>query len=178
MREGESSRFRTIFFSIIFVAVLVAVDQWTKHLAVLYLKHAEPHVLIDGVLEFHYLENRGAAFSMLQGQQVFFYVLTAVFLAAALFVLFRLPRVRRYLPVRICLLILVSGAVGNLIDRILQQYVVDFIYFSIIDFPVFNVADMYVTLSVIALALLVIFRYKDSDFAFLKRHSGGTKTEE
>ena len=177
MRETESSRPVTFFLSVLFVAALTAADQWTKHLAVLHLKGAEPHVLINGILEFRYLENRGAAFSMLQGKQFFFYILTAVFLVIAVLVLRRLPRTRHYLPVRICLLVLISGAVGNLIDRIVQRYVVDFIYFSIIDFPVFNVADIYVTLSVTILALLVLFHYKDSDFAFLKRHNGGVNTE-
>ena len=178
MKERESSRSRTIILSVLFAGILVAFDQWTKHLAVLHLKGADPHVLVDGVLELHYLENRGAAFSMLQGQQFFFYILTAVFLILAVLVLRRLPRTRRYLPARICLLVLASGAVGNLIDRIAHRYVVDFIYFSIIDFPVFNVADIYVTLSVTVLVLLVMFRYKDSDFAFLKKHSGGNNSPE
>ena len=177
MNEGKSKRFTTTIFSILFVVILIAVDQWTKHLAVLRLKGEEPYILINGVLEFRYLENRGAAFSMLQGKQVFFYILTTVFLAIAFYVLSKLPRTRHYLPVRICLLVLVSGAVGNLIDRIIQKYVVDFIYFSIIDFPVFNVADMYVTLSVTVLALMILFRYRDSDFAFLKKRNKDTEAE-
>ena len=178
MKKGETRKIHTTVFSVLFAVILIAADQWTKHLAVLHLKGAEPRILIDGMLEFRYLENRGAAFSMLEGKQVFFYVLTAVFLAIAIYVLARLPHTRRYLPVRICLLVLVAGAVGNLIDRIVQKYVVDFIYFSIIDFPVFNVADMYVTLSVTVLALLILFRYKDSDFAFLKRQNKGENEEE
>ena len=178
MIEAEGRTFRWIVLSIIFVAILVAADQWTKHLAVLYLKGRESRVLIDGVLEFRYLENQGAAFSMLQGQQTFFYILTAVFLCIAVYFFLRIPQTRRFLPIKICLLILMAGAAGNLIDRITHRYVVDFIYFSIIDFPVFNVADIYVSLSVIVLALLILFRYKDEDFSFLKKHSGRTKTEE
>lgn len=177
MKEESNANIRTILISALFTAALVAVDQVTKYLAVLRLKDAAPHVLIDGVLEFRYLENRGAAFSVLQGQQVFFYILTAVFLVIVLYVLHRLPRTRRFLPIWVCLLVLISGAVGNLIDRIIHKYVVDFIYFSIIDFPVFNVADIYVTLSVAALALLVLFRYKDSDLSFLKRQNGRTGEE-
>ena len=65
--------------------------------------------------------------------------------------------------------VLFSGALGNFIDRLVHKYVVDFIYFSIIDFPVFNVADIYVTLSVITFVVLLLFKYKDNDFDFLKR---------
>jgi signal peptidase II len=63
---------------------------------------------------------------------------------------------------------LFSGALGNFIDRIELSYVRDFIYFKLIDFPVFNIADIYVVLSAIALCILVMFVYKDEDFAFLK----------
>ena len=63
---------------------------------------------------------------------------------------------------------LFAGAVGNLIDRIKDGFVVDFLYFELIDFPVFNVADIYVTCSVFVLFLLVMFKYKDADFEFLK----------
>lgn len=72
------------------------------------------------------------------------------------------------------LFFLTSGALGNLIDRIRLKYVIDFIYFSLIDFPVFNVADIYVTVSMIVLLLLVLFYYKDEDdFAFLSPKKKG-----
>lgn len=61
-----------------------------------------------------------------------------------------------------------AGGLGNLIDRVRLNYVVDFIYFSLIDFPVFNVADIYVTTSMILLFIAVLFYYKDEDFQFLK----------
>lgn len=167
MKEKNGGKLNAAVLQVMLAAVLVAVDQWTKHLAVMHLKGNAPLELISGVLELRYLENRGAAFSILQNHQLFFCILTLVFLLAAVYVICRIPRSRYYLPVRICLVVLASGAVGNLIDRAAQKYVVDFIYFSIIDFPVFNVADIYVTLSVTALILLVLFRYKEKDFAFL-----------
>ena len=114
---------------VLFVFVLVLADQFTKHLAVLFLKNRPPVVLIPGILELQYLENRGAAFSMLQNRQGFFYVLTTIFLVL----------------------------------------IVDFIYFVVIDFPVFNVADIYVTLSVISLIILILFHYRDNDLDFLKK---------
>ncbi len=161
--------------TIIAMAVLVAFDHLTKYLAVIYLKGKNPIVLIDGVLELHYLENHGAAFGMLQKQQWLFAVLTVVFLIAAFIFFRRLPNEKKYLPVHICVTVLVAGAVGNFIDRLVKQYVVDFIYFSGINFPIFNVADICVSLSVIALVLLLLFRYKEGDFAFLRRRKEENK---
>ena len=145
----------------------VAADQLTKRLAVRCLKGRDPFVLIPGVLEFRYLENNGAAFSMLRGKQWLFYILTVLFLAAAVQILRKMPDTGRMRPLRYTVLFLMAGAAGNFIDRLFQKYVVDFIYFSLIDFPVFNVADIFVTLSVIALMVQILFRYRDDDFAFL-----------
>ena len=76
---------------------------------------------------------------------------------------------RYYLPLSVTALVMVSGALGNFIDRVCRGYVVDFIYFSLIDFPVFNIADMYVVCSGILLVMLVCFRYKnDEDYDFLR----------
>ena len=65
---------------------------------------------------------------------------------------------------RMCLYFIGAGAIGNMIDRMFRKYVVDFIYFRLIDFPVFNVADIYVTVAAVLLIVLVVFYYKDEDF--------------
>lgn len=150
------------------VIFLVAIDRITKHLAVLHLKDQEPIQLIRGVLEFQYLENQGAAWGMLTGKQWFFWIVTIVFLIICLIYFKKVPAGKRYFPLTATVVFLVSGAVGNFIDRITQRYVVDFIYFSLIDFPIFNVADIYVSISVIVLIILILFYYKEDDFAFLK----------
>ena len=75
---------------------------------------------------------------------------------------------KKYIPLKILCGMITAGGIGNLIDRVRLNYVVDFIYFSLIDFPVFNVADIYVTTSMILLLILVFFYYKDEDFQFLK----------
>jgi signal peptidase II len=82
---------------------------------------------------------------------------------------FRVPGGPKYLPLRLVLIFICAGAAGNLYDRVVLHYVRDFIYFSLIDFPVFNVADMYVTVSVFVLIILIMFYYKDEDFQFLDR---------
>ena len=153
----------------VFMAVLIGLDQFTKYLAVLFLKNRDAVSLIPGVLELRYLENSGAAFGMLQNQQWIFAILTVVFLIAAIAVFRKTPKTGRYIPLILTVSVLVSGAIGNFIDRLAHRYVVDFIYFSIIDFPIFNVADIYVTLSVIALLILIFFHYKEEDFQFLRK---------
>ncbi len=145
--------------------LLIAFDQWTKILAVSHLMGKSDYVLMDGVFELHYLENRGAAFGILQNQKVLFVVLTILILAAIVYIyLCRLPQGKRYLPLHIMTILFFSGALGNFIDRLTKGYVVDFFYFSLIDFPVFNVADIYVTVAAGLLLVFGIFYYKDEDF--------------
>lgn len=156
-------------FGSLLVVLLLALDQASKYLAVMFLKNQPDFQLIPGVFSLHYLENRGSAFGMLQNQMVFFLLITVFVLAFALFFLWRLPAVRRFLPLRIVGYFLIAGALGNFIDRILHSYVIDFFYFSLIDFPVFNVADIYITVSTAVLFVLVIFVYKEEDFSYLRK---------
>lgn len=149
------------------ILLLTFIDQWTKYLAVLHLKNQESIVLIPGVFQLQYLENHGAAFGILQGQQWIFFLMTIVYLVAAVWIYLRIPKTKKYFPLHIIAVVLTAGALGNFIDRISQGYVVDFFYFSLIDFPIFNVADIYVVLSFIGLAICILFVYKDEDFAFL-----------
>ena len=95
LKEKSSGRFYLL--TIILLAVLIAVDHLTKHLAVVYLKGQPPIVLIKGTLELHYLENHGAAFGMLQNQQWLFAVLTVVFLVIAVWFFRKVPKTKKYL---------------------------------------------------------------------------------
>ena len=146
------------------IVLLLAADQYTKSLAVQYLKDQPSIELIPGVLELFYLENRGMAFGLLQDQYWLFAMMTVLFLIVMVIVFYKLPKTRRFLP-------LTAGAVGNFYDRFLNHYVVDFIYVSLINFPVFNVADIYVTVSVAVFLLLYLLYYKDEDFAFLHKNA-------
>ncbi len=153
----------------ILVILLAAFDQWTKRLAYGGLRVNGPVVLWDGVFELLYSENRGAAFGILQGKQgLFFLVAVAVFIVVLLF-LGRMPSGKRYLPLFGCLVLLMSGALGNLIDRMFRGFVVDFFYFKLIDFPIFNVADCYVVVAAALLILLTGFYYKEEEFEFLSK---------
>lgn len=159
-------------------AVLVGIDQFTKYLAVVFLKGQEPLVLIPGVLELKYLENRGAAFGILQGQKLFFVGMTLLILCACIYTLWRMPAQKKYAFLHVLGGILMAGALGNFIDRIRLDYVVDFVYISLIDFPIFNVADIYVTFICAAGLFLVFFGHmKEEDFDFLNLKKSGKKEQ-
>ena len=153
--------------ALLLCVLLIAADQATKLLAVARLKDQAPFVLLPGVLELRYLENRGAAFGILQGQKIFLVLFTGLLSALIIYFYFRVPEGKRHLPVRIFLIMLFSGAIGNFIDRCRLDYVIDFIYFKLIDFPIFNVADCYVTIAVILFAIAILFAYKEEEMDFL-----------
>lgn len=152
---------------LISAVLLIVLDQWTKVLAVRHLKDQAPIVLWEGVFELNYLENRGAAFGMMQGQKTFFLICTAVVLVLLAIIYNRLPQNKRFHPLRVIGVMLVAGAIGNMIDRAMQSYVVDFFYFKLIDFPIFNVADCYVTVGAFVMAFLFLFYYKEEELDFL-----------
>ena len=144
--------------------LLVVLDQLTKLLALQTLKGGEPVDILPGVFQLLYVENRGAAFGILQNKQWLFLIITVLVLAALLWVLPRIPKEKHFLPLKVCLCLIGAGAVGNMADRIFRGYVVDFLYFRLIDFPVFNVADIYVTTASFVLIILVIVLYREEDF--------------
>ncbi|MBQ9444071.1 MAG: signal peptidase II [Lachnospiraceae bacterium] len=164
---------RTIFLIIdlLLAAVLVFIDRLTKNLAYANLKDKDPIRLIPDVFEFRYLENRGAAFGMLQNMKVLFVIVGIVFIGLVVYFLIRLPATKKYRALRICLVLIGAGAVGNLYDRLVQDYVIDFLYFIYIDFPIFNVADIYVTCSAVYLIILFLFIYKDDDIDLKKANT-------
>jgi signal peptidase II len=125
----------------------------------------------------YYLRNSGAAWGMLSGKINLFLVFTVIVMLIVTYVIINLPATRKYMPLLITCTLLVSGAVGNFIDRVRFGYVRDFIYFKLINFPVFNVADCYVTVSVALLIILILFVYKEDDFGFLKLSKKGDNNE-
>ena len=166
---NKMSKKKKIFLAIdvLLIILLVALDQFTKYLAVQNLQDKPPFKIIPGVLELNFLKNSGAAFGMLQNQKVFFILVAVLIIAIIAYVLFRMPDDKKYNVMHILLVLIASGAAGNMIDRVRQDYVVDFIYFVIINFPIFNVADIYVTVSTFLFVILFLFYYKENDFSFL-----------
>lgn len=148
------------------VTVLLLLDQLTKYWAAITLKGRNPIVVWKGVFEFQYLENRGIAFGLFQNKTIIFVILTLIILIALIYYYRAVPDNKRMRPLRIAMIMLAAGAVGNLIDRVINNYVIDFLYFKLIDFPIFNVADCYVTLSLVILTCLILFYYKEEELNF------------
>ncbi len=155
----------------IYLIILIVFDQYTKHLAVVHLKGQDPIKLLPGVLHLQYLENDGAVFGILGGTVQALSIVTFILTIVLIYFYIRLPEDKKYNILRILLVFIIAGAVGNLIDRIAYGYVVDFIYFALINFPIFNIADSYVTVATLFIVLLGIFYYKDEDFNFLENKS-------
>lgn len=149
------------------IALLTYLDQFTKYLAVVHLKGNPSVPILKDILVLQYLENKGAAFGMLQNQKIFFIFIEILILFVIGFVLIRMPSEKRYNLMHVIMVLVAAGAVGNMIDRVAQDYVVDFIYFVLIDFPIFNVADIYVTFATAVFIIAILFYYKEEDFAFL-----------
>lgn len=145
------------------VILLILLDQLTKIWAVVRLKDQPEISLIRRVFELQYLENRGSAFGMMQGARVFFIISTIVLFLLVCVIYIRIPKEKMYLPLRVIAVLFLAGAAGNFIDRVRQGFVVDFFYFSLINFPIFNVADIYVTTATIALIVFILFYYKEAD---------------
>lgn len=189
----KSNKFMGLSF--LTIVMLVVLDQLTKFLAVIKLKNSIPFVLIDGVFELKYLENQSAAFGVdvvslfqrifkikyfienpdafLRTKMIFFVVVTIAVVVLLVILYKRIPSTKRFFWMNIMLIFFIAGAIGNLIDRIVNNYVVDFFYFKLINFPIFNVADIYVCVAAGLLILVSLVVYKeDSDFDFLSLKKG------
>ena len=167
----KQQRKRTTYYLAALIIALAGIflDQITKYLAVVHLKGKEAYVLWDQVFQLEYLENRGAAFGMLQNQQIFFFFSVILISVVVVWFYLRVPMEKKFLPLRLCAVFIMAGAYGNFIGRLRLGYVIDFFYFKLIDFPVFNVADIYVTVSTIVFCLLLFFYYKEEDLERIVR---------
>ena len=156
-----------MIFALTFI-LLIAIDRITKNIAVHNLKGNEIE-LIPGVFSLHYLENPGAEWGMLPNAIWLFAVITIIVIVAMIYFYGKIPFERKYILLRFTIIMLASGAIGNFIDRMIWHYVVDFLYFKYIHFPVFNVADCYVCIAAVLLMYCLLFRYKEEDFLWKKK---------
>lgn len=142
---------------IIIVLLLAAIDQVSKYFVLDLLRFSNAIILIDNFLRLNYVENRGAAFGILQNQQLFFIVVTSMVILAV--VVYRIRYKGFSKAANFSLDLIIAGAIGNLADRVRLNYVVDFIdvnFWGYYDFPVFNFADICVVVGTLLLALLII----------------------
>lgn len=162
-QRKNKSRSQLYLIGALLAAILIGLDQATKWFAVAKLKGNDAFVIIKGVFELHYLENRGAAFGVMQGKKVFFIIITIVMVLFLIYAFGRIPAEKLFYPLHAICITLFAGAVGNFIDRVAHNYVIDFFYFSLINFPIFNVADIYVTCAVALFVILFLFYYKEAE---------------
>ncbi|MGY3775927.1 signal peptidase II [Helcococcus sueciensis] len=145
-------------YAILFV-ILVAIDQVTKYIAIINLKGKNEVVIIDKWLHFTYVENSGAAFGIFQNATILFTILTIIIVFGIMWYMLKESN-NIGIFLKFSLVMIIAGAIGNLIDRIRLGYVVDFIYSplgGLYNFPVFNFADIYVTCSAILLIIYLLF---------------------
>ena len=169
MTDNAKRNLGKIILYVLFVLVLLGTDQYTKRLAAVHLKGGEDFVLIKNILSFSYLENTGAAWGVLSGKTILFIVVTCILAVFILAVMCRLEVMKKeagrkvYTVMQVDLAVLIAGAFGNLVDRIVNGYVVDFIKTDFINFPVFSVADCYVTISMILLIIILLCFVKEDE---------------
>ena len=133
------------------IAVLIVIDQLVKAYVVQNIALGEIKSWIPNLVSLTYLQNRGAAFSILQDQQWFFALITFVVMGVAVWYLYKHIEDSWWLVTGLVLII--SGGLGNFIDRISQGFVVDMFHLDFINFAIFNVADSYLTVGVVVLLL-------------------------
>lgn len=154
--------------AILLFILLLFLDQLTKYIVYTKMNLYDSIKLWDGVFHFTYIQNKGAAWGMFEEKQIIFVIFAIIVLVLGIIFYIRCVNRNIFKDIRFLTILILAGAIGNMIDRIRFHYVVDFLYFKLIDFPVFNVADCYVTIGFFTLIYLVLFKYKDEDFEKLK----------
>lgn len=141
---------------LVIITSLIVIDQWGKHLAEVYLKPIVSYPIIPGIFHLTYGRNTGAAFSILQGKQTLLIIFTTIILSMLIF--YFIKNIKKGSPLlKLSLSFIIGGAVGNLIDRIRLSYVVDMFDFTLINYPVFNSADIFVVLGSIGITSVFLF---------------------
>jgi signal peptidase II len=141
---------------IILAVFIVIIDQATKYLAIIRLKDKQPISIINNFLQLKYVENRGAAFGILQNKQMPLIIFTFLILIGIIYYLYKNRKLTKIS--KISLWGIIGGSIGNLIDRIRLNFVVDYIdvnFWGYYDFPVFNLADSFLVVFTILLSILV-----------------------
>ena len=157
-----------MFLCLIIIAGIVYLDQLTKWLSIVFLRGEDSFPLIRNILNFTYVENKGAAFGMLSEHRWLCMISSSVAIVGILvYIYIKKPK---NLLLRTSLSMIIGGGIGNMIDRLFLGYVVDFIEFAFVDFAVFNIADSFVTIGTGLLMLYIII-------STVKDYKGADKSE-
>ena len=150
----------SFLFYILFVVFIVVIDQITKYLTVLYIPAIGVQTFIPGLLQITYVQNTGAAFSSFEGQQWLFALIFLIFTVLIVYEYKKKPMGFTTFE-RWCIAAIYGGGLGNMIDRVRLGYVVDMIETTFMEFPVFNVADCFITCGCVLLMVSLLLVHKD-----------------
>lgn len=159
------TRLLVVYFLI--SALLVGLDQWSKYLTVQNISLGETKEFIPGFLSLTHLRNTGAAWSLLEGKMIFFYVITVIVSVVIIYLLIK--NYKKSIWYSVGLSFVLAGAIGNFIDRVRLGYVVDMLQTDFMNFPIFNVAD-----SMLVVGVICIFIYLILDEKAAKEGKNGT----
>lgn len=169
----------------LFTIALIVIDQFTKLQVIEKLDRVEGKEVLKGFLSFQYVENTGVAFGLFAGK-IKLITIFAILITLIIFLLIHVIEnsiinfdtnknsvnknkfKRKFTFLQFILAAIIAGSIGNIIDRIKYGYVVDFLKFDFIDFPVFNVADCYVTVSAVILLFTLMFFIKEEELELVK----------
>ena len=155
----KTNKFNYLIYLFIVVS-LVSLDQYTKSIILNYFELYESKTIIDGFFSLTYVQNFGAGFSIMQNARTTFLIITPICLIGFTYLFIKSNDKLS----KTALLLMISGTIGNFIDRIVRVYVVDFLDFIIFgwDFPIFNVADIFLTIGVCLYIIALIKEEKDA----------------
>lgn len=155
----KTNKFNYLIYLFIVVS-LVSLDQYTKSIILNYFELYQSKTIIDGFFSLTYVQNFGAGFSIMQNARTTFLIITPICLVGFTYLFIKSNDKLS----KTALLIMISGTIGNFIDRIVRIYVVDFLDFIIFgwDFPIFNVADIFLTVGVCLYIIALIKEEKDA----------------
>lgn len=155
----KTNKFNYLIYLFIIVS-LVSLDQYTKSIILNYFELYQSKTIIDGFFSLTYVQNFGAGFSIMQNARTTFLIITPICLVGFTYLFIKSNDKLS----KTALLLMISGTIGNFIDRIVRIYVVDFLDFIIFgwDFPIFNVADIFLTIGVCLYIIALIKEEKDA----------------
>ena len=147
----------------VIAVVMIVIDQWTKYLVIENMTIGESIPVIENIFYLTSHRNPGAAWGILQGQMWFFYIITLIVVGIIIYYIEHYAKTNRLLGISLGLVL--GGAIGNLIDRVRFQEVVDFVdvYIFSYDFPIFNVADSSLVVGVILIGIITLFEEARKD---------------
>lgn len=168
MKKYTKKKLLTLAVQIVAVAVFVIVDLYIKKIVVDKIPLGADVGFLDGIIGWTYVRNTGVAWSMFDGNPAMLSVFTGI-LIAAVFIYLVLP-LKRPVAYEICIPVILAGGLGNLIDRLMNGFVVDYIKTLFLDFPVYNFADCLITCGAAALVIYMIYEIiRDSKAEKIKK---------